>query len=48
MLIDRGADNVLMFGYVLLTFLVFVGPLAYFFGADSRYDEVARRRRNSS
>jgi hypothetical protein len=47
-LIDMARDNGFMFGYVLLTLLLIVGPLAYFFGADSRYDEVARRRRHSS
>jgi hypothetical protein len=34
-----------MFGFVLIALLLIVGPLAYFFGADSRIDEVARRRR---
>jgi len=34
-----------MFGYILITLLLIVGPLAYFAGADSRIDEVARRRR---
>jgi hypothetical protein len=32
----------------LLLALVLLGPLAYFFGADSRVDEVERRRRTSS
>ena len=35
-----------MFGYLLITFLVLVGPLAYVAGADSRIDEIARRRRH--
>jgi hypothetical protein len=31
-------------GYVFLAFILLVGPLAYFFGADSRiYDERERR-----
>ena len=30
---------------VVLLFVVLVGPLAVAFGADSRLDEVARRRR---
>lgn len=34
-----------MFGYILIALLLVVGPLAYFAGADSRIDEVARRRR---
>lgn len=34
-----------MFGYILIVLLLVVGPLAYFAGADSRIDEVARRRR---
>ena len=34
-----------MFGYLLIAFLVLVGPLAYVAGADSRIDEIARRRR---
>ncbi len=34
-----------MFGYILIALLLIVGPLAYFIGADSRIDEVARRRR---
>ena len=37
-----------MFGFVLLTFILVVGPLAYFAGADSRVDDVARRRRLGS
>jgi hypothetical protein len=33
-----------MFGFVLLTLLLVVGPLAYFAGVDSRIDDVERRR----
>jgi hypothetical protein len=32
-----------MIGYLLITFLLLAGPLAYFKGADSRIDERARR-----
>ena len=34
-----------MFGYVIIAFLLIVGPLAYFAGVDSRIDEKSRRRR---
>jgi hypothetical protein len=34
-----------VFGYVVIVFLLVVGPLAYFFGVDSRLDEVERRNR---
>ena len=34
-----------MFGLVLIALIVVLAPLAYFAGADSRFDEVARRRR---
>jgi hypothetical protein len=33
-----------MFGYVVLTLLLIVGPLAYVAGVDSRIDDVDRRR----
>jgi hypothetical protein len=33
-----------VFWFVIVGFLLLVGPLAIFFGADSRIDEVARRR----
>jgi hypothetical protein len=33
-----------MFGFVLIAFLLILGPLAYFAGADSRVDDVDRRR----
>jgi len=33
-----------MFGLVLLLFVLLVGPLAVWLGADSRVDDVARRR----
>jgi len=34
-----------MFGIIFLTFLLIAGPLAVLVGADSRIDDVARRRR---
>ncbi len=34
-----------MFGYIVIVFLLVVGPLAVIAGADSRIDDVARRRR---
>ena len=37
-----------MFGYVLIAFLVIVGPLAYFAGVDSRIDEKSQQRRSTS
>ena len=33
-----------MVGFVIITLLLILGPLAYFAGADSRVDDVARRR----
>lgn len=33
-----------MFGFVVIAFLLVVGPLAYLVGADSRVDDVDRRR----
>lgn len=40
---ERIEHDVGMFGYVLIVFLVIVGPLAYFAGVDSRIDEKSRR-----
>jgi hypothetical protein len=34
-----------VFGYVVIAFLLVVGPLAYFLGVDSRLDEAERRHR---
>jgi hypothetical protein len=34
-----------MFGLLLIAFLLVVGPLAAYYGVDSRVDDVARRRR---
>ena len=42
-----GAQDEAMFGYLLITLLLLVGPLAYFAGADSRVDERSRERRYS-
>jgi hypothetical protein len=39
------ADAVVMFGFLVIVFLLVVGPLAVYYGADSRVDDVARRRR---
>ena len=33
-----------MVGFVIISLLLILGPLAYFAGADSRVDDVARRR----
>jgi hypothetical protein len=34
-----------MFGMILIAFIVIAAPLACAIGADSRVDDVARRRR---
>jgi hypothetical protein len=34
-----------MFGLILIALIVVAAPLAYALGADSRIDDVARRRR---
>jgi hypothetical protein len=36
-----------MFGLIVIALIVVLVPLAYVAGADSRIDEVARRRRYS-
>jgi len=36
-----------MFGLIVLTLLVVIGPLAYFSGVDSRVDDVDRRQHYS-
>jgi hypothetical protein len=36
-----------MFGLILLTLLIAIGPLAYFAGVDSRVDDIDRRRHYS-
>jgi hypothetical protein len=38
-------DTMPMFGLLVIAFVLVVGPLAAFYGADSRVDDVARRRR---
>ena len=45
MLIDLGEHNEGMFGLIFIALMVALVPLAYLAGADSRFDEVARRRR---
>ena len=45
MLIDLTMHYEVMFGLVFIALIVLLVPLAYFAGADSRVDEVARRRR---
>jgi hypothetical protein len=44
-LIDVSMHHEVMFGYFLIAVIVVLVPLAYLAGADSRIDEVARRRR---
>ena len=34
-----------MFGLIVIAFVLLVGPLAVLYGTDSRVDEVTRRRR---
>jgi hypothetical protein len=43
-LIEGASDHAGMFGLFLLVFLLVVGPLAVVAGADSRADDVKRRR----
>ena len=45
MLIEPDLHNVVMFGFILIALIVAFLPLAYLAGADSRIDEIARRRR---
>ena len=44
---DVAGDDLAVFGYVLIAFIVIVGPLAYAYGVDSRVDDRARRDRYS-
>jgi hypothetical protein len=44
-LIMTTADHESMFGLLVIAFVLLVGPLAVYYGADSRVDDVARRRR---
>jgi hypothetical protein len=46
-LIDLRVHHEVMFGLIFIALIVVLAPLAYFAGADSRIDEVARRRRYS-
>ena len=45
MLIDLAMHHEVMFGFILIAAIVALVPLAYVSGADSRVDDVARRRR---
>ena len=47
MLIDLASHHEDMFGYVLITLLLIVGPLAVLAGVDSRVDEKNRQQRFS-
>jgi hypothetical protein len=42
---ERDRQNEGMFGLILIALIVVAAPLAYALGADSRIDDVARRRR---
>jgi hypothetical protein len=44
----RRVDDLDVFGFFVIVFLLVVGPLAVYYGADSRVDDVARRRRLGS
>jgi hypothetical protein len=43
-LIDQMSDHEGVFGLIIISLLLLVGPLAVVYGADSRIDDVARRR----
>ena len=42
---DCEAHHEVVFGFILIAAIVALVPLAYVSGADSRVDDVARRRR---
>jgi hypothetical protein len=44
-LIELGMHDMHMFGLIFIALIVALVPLAYVAGADSRIDDVARRRR---
>jgi hypothetical protein len=44
-LIDLCMHHECMFGLIFIALVVALVPLAYYAGADSRIDKVARRRR---
>jgi hypothetical protein len=44
-LIEERGHHELMLGFLLVAAIVLLAPIAYFAGADSRVDEVERRRR---
>jgi hypothetical protein len=43
-LIEFRAQNAVMLGFLIITLLLIVGPLAVIAGVDSRVDDVSRRR----
>ena len=45
MLIDVVGHHEVMVGLIVIALIVLLVPLAYVAGADSRVDDVARRRR---
>ena len=47
LVIDLTMHHEVMFGLIFISLIVVLAPLAYFAGADSRVDDVARRRRYS-
>jgi hypothetical protein len=44
-LIEISRHHEVMFGLILIAAIVVLGVLVYTAGVDSRFDEVARRRR---
>jgi hypothetical protein len=44
-LMECGRHHEGMFGLILIALIVVAAPLAYAIGAESRIDDVARRRR---
>ena len=45
MLIKAAMHNECMFGLIVIPILAFVALAVYVYGADSRVDDIARRRR---
>jgi len=43
-LIELHVQNAVMFAFVVIAFILVVGMLAVIAGADSRIDDVSRRR----
>jgi len=46
-LIETAGHHGVMFGFFLIALIVILGPLAVIAGADSRVDDIARRRHYS-